>query len=98
MLLGLPAGLDDAELVMGAGETTCSSRVGEVGAVVAGVEWCDSDNGEWEESAVESGLGRVLRGMSLAGDDAGVGVLDSLGADNWDINESTFFMTCQWSA
>lgn len=98
LLLGLPTGLDDGELLSEFSAATCSASDGDV------VAEDDADGGSLEgsrngggegvpnECGLESGFDRRLLGkVSLLGDDAGVGVLESrCCAENWLINESTF--------
>lgn len=102
MRRGVPAGLDEFEFVICAGgEGACSSRVGEMGEGVSAVVGRGDGSfgsvkcggvGVLKRSALESGFERVVfRATNFGGVEVGVGDLESLwGAENWDINESTF--------
>ena len=104
MRRGVADGLDEFEFAICAdGEEACSSRVGEIGeGVFAAVGGGDGSFGfaksggvgVLKRSALESGLERVVfraTTFGFGGVEVGVGDLESLwGAENWDINESTF--------
>jgi len=103
LLLCLPTGLDEGELVSetcDAAFSPCVGEVGEVGAVEGEVPFESKCCGDTVAVLLESSLEEwSVRGMSPSGEDAGVSDLESrCDADSCDINERTVFMTCQLSA
>lgn len=83
VLLDFSAGLDDGELVTACAVATCSNSAGDVADEAADVGSLESRRGGGDgvavsESGPESGFEGGWWKVSFLGDDAGVGVLESL--------------------